>query len=84
MEQYLLLHNVTMTDFLIFIILGIFNIFFLVFVWIKAIKIYKMEKMYNEHHNAITWVGAISYTAVVTPFLLMGIWHLINMIIYLS
>ena len=80
MEEYLLQHNVTISDFWIFVVLWILGIVALFFMWRSTIKLYMVEKKYNNDHNYLTWIGSIVISTVFIPVLMMGAWHFINMV----
>lgn len=80
MEEYLLQHNVTISDFWIFVVLWIFGIVALFFMWRATIKLYMVEKKYNNDHNCLTWIGSIAISGILIPVLMMGAWHFINMV----
>ena len=80
MEEYLLQHNVTISDFWIFVVLWILGIVLLFFMWRATIKLYMVEKKYNHYHNYLTWIGSSVLTFVFGPVIVMGAWHFINMV----
>jgi hypothetical protein len=80
MEEYLLQHNVTMSDFWILVVLWILGIVVLFFMWRATIKLYMVEKKCNYFHNYLTWIGSIVISGVFIPVLMMGAWHFINMV----
>ena len=80
MEQYLLQHNVTISDFWILVVFWIFGIVALFFMWRTTIKLYMVEKKYNNYHNYLTWITSIVISGILIPVLMMGAWHFINMV----
>ena len=80
MEQYLLQHNVTISDFWILVVFWIFGIVSLFFMWRTTIKLYMVEKKYNHYHNYLTWITSIVISGILIPVLMMGAWHFINMV----
>ena len=80
MEEYLLQHNVTISDFWINVVLWIFGIALLFFMWRATIKLYMVEKKYDHDHNCLTWITSIVISGIFMPVLMMGIWHFINMV----
>ena len=80
MEQYLLQHNVTMTDFWILFSLFVLGIAFMTYLWVKTIKLYKEEKENNLNHNWMMWIVSSLLTIKFLPVFIMGIWHFFNMV----
>ena len=80
MEEYLLQHNVTMSDFWILVVLWICGIVALFLMWRATIKLYMDEKKCNHYHNILTWMTSIVISGVLIPVLMMGAWHFINMV----
>ena len=71
---YCLAHNVTETDFWIFVALAVLGVALIVFSWASWARIRK-EKNIPAH---LSLVYAISLTAFISPLLLMGLVHLIQ------
>lgn len=80
MEEYLLQHNVTMSDFWGLLFAWVFGVVLLFFLWRSTIKLYQTEKKYGHLHNYITWIGSSALTIVFGPAIVMGAWHFINMV----
>lgn len=79
MEQYLLEHNVTMSDFWVFLFAWVFGVVLLFFLWRSTIKLYQIEKKHGHLHNYMTWIGSGALTFAIGPAIIMGAWHFINM-----
>lgn len=80
MEEYLLGHNVTMSDFWIFIVMWVLGLLFLIFLWKSSIKMANREESYD---GGVTYFTTIVISVIITPLLLMGAWHFINMVLTL-
>ncbi len=85
MEEYLLQHNVTMTDFWIFVVLWCIGTAILTLLWTKTIKVFKEEKK-EDRLNATLMLIVVStaITYVILPPLAMGAVHFVRMIIILN
>jgi hypothetical protein len=74
---YCLAHNVTETDFWIFVALSILGIALIIWSWVSWARIRKKEKIRAEAILLYT----IMLTASISPLLLMGLVHLIQFFI---
>ena len=79
MEEYLLQHNVTMTDFWILALLWCLGLALLIYLWIKTVEIYKEEKRKQQFHNGIMWIASASLTYLILPLLVMGALNFVRM-----
>ena len=85
MEEYLLQHNVTMTDFWIFVVLWCIGAVILTLLWMTTIKVFKEEKKQDRLNATLMWiVVSTAITYVILPPLAMGAVHFVRMIIILN
>ena len=83
MSEYLALHNMTMLDFWVFVVLWLLCAA-LVWVLIKM-WIINMRKYRDDHMaNGMITLTVLVFLSVLIPMMVMGLWHFINMILHLT
>jgi hypothetical protein len=77
MEEYLLEHNVTMSDFWVFVVMWVAALLFLILLWRLCVRIANKQE---EWDGGMTYFATIGYTVTCVPILALGAWHFIRMI----
>lgn len=80
MREYLALHNMTMLDFWILLglwIAGAVLTYLLIRWWFRNMK-------KEDVPNPMLTLSVIAFLVVIGPFMTMGLWHFINMVLHLT
>lgn len=67
MEEYLLEHNIRMSDFIFIVGWLAIILVFLTFIWVITIQNYKLEKKFHMKHCFWFWIGDILLSIILVP-----------------